>query len=68
MLKRSSGSTQSVSNEQNIFGENTATVVCMISATSTLMGKIIHINNEIEFLLGYRPPEIIGANVSCLMP
>jgi PAS domain-containing protein len=55
-------------NEQTIFGENSATGIVIISASSTKIGIVIHANEEIEKILGYNRKEIIGKNVAGIMP
>ena len=47
-------------NEQSIFGENSASGIIIISATSINIGIIIHANEEIENILGYKRKEVIG--------
>ena len=47
-------------NEQSIFGENSASGIIIISATSINIGIIIHANEEIENILGYNRKEVIG--------
>jgi PAS domain S-box-containing protein len=59
---------QTAANEQTIFGENTASGIIIISATSTDVGNILHCNSEIQFLLGYKPSDLIGRNVDLIMP
>ncbi len=47
-------------NEQTIFGENSATAIVLISASSTKIGHILHANEEIEEVLGFNRKDIIG--------
>jgi hypothetical protein len=47
-------------NEQTTFGENSATAIILISASSTKIGHIIHANEEVEEVLGFNRKEIIG--------
>ncbi len=54
--------------EQQVFGENTASGIIMISANAQEIGRIIHANEEIEYLLGYTKNELIGVNVSIFLP
>ncbi len=51
-----------------IFGENSGSAIVIISASSSQIGTIIHTNQEIEQVLGYKRKELIGRNVNCLMP
>ncbi|TNV87853.1 hypothetical protein FGO68_gene5771 [Halteria grandinella] len=55
-------------NEQTIFGENTAAGIVVISATSSKIGTIIHCNEEVESVLGFQKRDIIGSNVTVLIP
>lgn len=55
-------------NEQTLFGENSASAVIIISATSTKIGTIIHTNEEVEAVLGFPKAELIGKNVTRLIP
>ena len=50
-------------NEQTIFGENSSSAIVLISATSTRIGTVIHANEEIESVLGFKRQELIGRNV-----
>lgn len=58
----------SVASEQTTFGENSNAAVIIISATSTNVGTIIHTNDEIEQILGFKRKEVIGKNISLIMP
>lgn len=40
----------------------------IISATSTEVGTIVHANDEVEFMLGFARKDIIGKNISEIMP
>jgi len=60
--------TTTVGNEQTIFGENSNAAIIIISATSTNVGNIIHANDEIEGILGYKRRDVIGKNISLIMP
>jgi PAS domain S-box-containing protein len=55
-------------NEQTIFGENSAAAIVIVSATSLEIGRIEHVNDEIEHLLGYKRRDILGKNCGVLMP
>lgn len=55
-------------NEDSTFGSNSASGIIMISATSKRIGTIIHTNEEIEFVLGYKREELIGQNINKIMP
>lgn len=56
------------SRETWMFGENSGASMIVISATLLNMGKILHANDEVETLLGYRRKELIGRNINCIMP
>ena len=47
-------------NEQTTFGENSATAIILISASSTKIGQILHANEEVEEVLGFNRKDIIG--------
>lgn len=51
-----------------LYGENSASAIIILQATSQDSGKIIHANNEVQTLLGYSVKEVIGKNVTSLMP
>lgn len=55
-------------NEQTIFGENSSSAIIVISATSTRIGTIIHANEEVENILGYKRRELIGKNITIIIP
>lgn len=67
-MKHTQKAGQTPSNESTLFGENTAATIVVISATTTEVGTIIYCNNEIHELLGFQPRELVGKNVSTLMP
>ena len=54
--------------EHQIYGENTAAGIVLIQANDRQIGKIIHINDEVEYLLGYNKNTLLGVNVSILLP
>jgi PAS domain S-box-containing protein len=56
------------SSEELIFGENTAVAVLMISLATKQVGEIIHSNDEIYRILGYKRKHLIGKKVNMLMP
>jgi hypothetical protein len=41
-------------NEQTIFGENSASAIIIISATSSKIGTVVHANEEVEHVLGFK--------------
>jgi hypothetical protein len=51
VTKKGNGMT---ANEQTIFGENSASAIIMISATSSRIGTVVHANEEVEVVLGYK--------------
>jgi PAS domain-containing protein len=56
------------SSEELIFGENTAVAVIMISLSARKVGEIIHTNDEIYRVLGYKRKHLIGKKVNMIMP
>ncbi len=56
------------SSEELIFGENTAVAVVMISLAAKQVGEIIHSNDEIYRILGYKRKNLIGKKVNMIMP
>jgi PAS domain S-box-containing protein len=40
----------------------------VISATRDNYGRVIHANDEVECLLGYKRKDLIGKNVSIVIP
>ena len=55
-------------NEQTIFGENSTSGIIIISATSTRVGTMIHVSEEIEQVIGYKKKDLIGRNINMIMP
>lgn len=55
-------------NEQTIFGENSASAIIMISATSSKIGVVVHANEEVEHVLGFKRQELIGRNITMIIP
>eukprot|EP00347_Sterkiella_histriomuscorum_P001449 403371996 len=55
-------------NELSIFGENSGCAIIIISATSKIIGNIIHANEEVETILGFKRRDILFKNISILMP
>ena len=51
ITKKGNGMT---ANEQTIFGENSASAIIMISATSSRIGIVIHANEELEAVMGFK--------------
>jgi len=51
-------------NEQTIFGENSASAIIMISATSSRIGTVINANEDVEGVLGFKRQELISKNVT----
>jgi PAS domain S-box-containing protein len=50
------------------YGANSSSAVAIISGTLETSGKIINANQEIYSTLGYNRSDIIGRNISMLMP
>jgi len=40
--------------DHQMFGENTAAGLIIFSANSSKIGQILYVNQEIEYLLGYK--------------
>ncbi len=55
-------------NEQTIFGENSAAGIVVMACTSTTIGTIVHCNEEVESVTGYAKTDLVGKNVTLLMP
>lgn len=55
-------------NEREMMGENTATAIFMVEATTHTLGMIMHANEEVEYQLGFTKDEVIGKNITCIMP
>ena len=52
----------------SLFGQNSASALIVVSASSSNYGKIIHTNEEVESFLGYKRKELLEKNVSMIMP
>ena len=50
------------------YGANSRTALFIISGAKTTVGEVLCINNEVSELLGYEKTEIIGHNISRIMP
>ena len=61
-------STQFQDGEKDKFGENSSTCIIIISGNANSLGQIINCNREVISVLGYSKYEIIGGNVTRLMP
>jgi PAS domain S-box-containing protein len=55
-------------NEQTTYGENTATGIVVLGSTPSEVGKVVHANGEVSYLFGFHPKELIGKNVTAIMP
>ena len=55
-------------NEQTMFGENTASAIIIISATSQKIGTVVHANEELYHMFGFMPKDLVGKSVNLLMP
>ena len=40
----------------------------MISATSSQIGTVIHVNDEVEGILGYKKKDLLNKNISMIIP
>jgi hypothetical protein len=54
--------------EDSTFGMNSGAALVMISTSKDTLGKIIHVNEEIEALLDFKRTDLVGRNVSMIMP
>lgn len=52
---------------QSVYGLNTQAVI-IISGNRANLGNILNANHEIEQLLGFKKIELVGENISILMP
>lgn len=57
-----------MTNEITTFGENTASAIVILSANVKKVGTVMHCNEEVENLLGYTRKELIGKNVTEIIP
>jgi hypothetical protein len=55
-------------NEISNFGENSGTAIIIIECTSKSIGTIIHSNDDIEYILGFKRKDIISKNITCIIP
>jgi PAS domain-containing protein len=55
-------------NEQTIFGENSSSAIILISATSSRIGTVVHANEDVESVLGFKRQELIGKNITLIIP
>ena len=67
-VKKTSTNNSQTFSEQQIYGENSASGLVLITANSRHIGKILHVNEELEYLLGYKKNDLIGMNVNVLLP
>jgi PAS domain S-box-containing protein len=58
----------SYTSEDIIFGENTAVAIVMIALSAEKVGEIIHTNDEVGRVFGYKRREMIGQKVNILNP
>lgn len=59
---------QNVYNSDDKFGSNSRKALFVISGNKSNMGEVLCINNEVSELLGYERNEIVGHNISIVMP
>lgn len=50
------------------YGANSKTALFIISGNKTSVGEVLCINNEVSELLGYEKSEVVGHNISKMMP
>ena len=53
-------------NEKEVYGDNTACAVVILSLSADAKGQIIHANDEITRVLGFHRKALIGSNVNIL--
>jgi PAS domain S-box-containing protein len=58
----------STSSEDIIFGENTAVAIVMIALSAETVGEILHANEEVTRVFGYKRKEMIGKKVNIVNP
>lgn len=51
-----------------MLGLNTGSAIFMVEASSKNLGTILHVNDEVEFQLGYQRSELLGKKINCIMP
>ena len=59
---------QLIDQEKQKYGENSNTTIVTISGNLNQIGIITNVNNEIFDFLGFQKSDIIGQNVSKIMP
>jgi PAS domain S-box-containing protein len=52
----------------NKYNDNAETSIVIISGTDDNLGTVVHTNNFVLKLLGYKRSELIGVNVAGIMP
>ena len=58
----------SSTSEDIIFGENTAVAIVMIALSAEKLGEIMHTNDEVQRVFGYKRRQMIGMKINMLNP
>jgi len=66
--KKTGGGMNQFMTEIQIYGENTACGIVMISANPSQIAKILYVNEELEHILGYKKEDVQGINVNNILP
>jgi PAS domain-containing protein len=56
------------SQEQANFGSNAGACLILVSADQFSFGKILHANDETEYVLGYKRQELLDKNINTIQP
>lgn len=55
-------------NSQARYGANSHAAIMIISGNRSNMGTVVNANHELDQILGYKKSELIGENISLIMP
>ena len=66
--KSSAVNKQFIDNDHLKYGENSSTCILTVSGNLGSLGTIKNVNNEITRILGFSKPDLIGQNISRIIP
>jgi PAS domain S-box-containing protein len=69
VIKKNLGANKIFSDEEKLkYGENSLTGIITISGNTHTLGVILHCNTQVKSIIGYYMSDLIGQNISRVMP
>ena len=69
VIRKNLNASKNFSNEERVkYGENSQTGIIIISGNLNNLGVILHCNTQVRNIIGYYMSDLIGQNISRIMP